>query len=440
MSPPKLTGNTPIASTVHPVHIVLCKAFGNKFNLALFNAFNSGLCKRLHFYKPLLWYHRLNIWVTTVTGSDLVCKRLDFLYISACFKICNNSLTCFKSCHTCIFSAVSYNRLILSSLSACNDFVGYCLFLCTGKMSVVSKGTNYGKIVTKTNFKVVRVVGRSDFYYACSLCHICVLVAYDRNFNIQKRQDNVTTVKMSISRIVGIYCNGSITEHRFGSCCCKLQLLARFLNSIEQVPEIRILRFIFNLGVGNGGIAMRTPVYHTVSSVNQSVIVKLAENGANGIWATLVKSKAFSFPIAGGAHFFELFYNSAAILLLPSPSTLKEFFSAYLLLCYTLFTHCLNNLCFGRNWSVVGSGEPKSVVAVHSVETNENILQGIIKSVSHMKLTCDIRGRNNYCVGRLIAFFISVKIAVIHPKFINLILKRGGVVLFFKFLWHKIIS
>ena len=221
--------------------------------------------------------------MTTVTGSYLVCKRLNFLYISACFKVCNNSLACFNGSHTCIFSAVSYNRLILCSLSACNDFVGNCFFLCTGEMSVVSKGTNYGKIMTKTNLKVVRVVGRSDFYNAGSLCHICVFVAYNRDFNIQKRQDNVTTVKMSISRIVGIYCNGSITEHRFGSCCCKLQLLARFLNGIEQVPEIRILRFIFNLGVGNGGIAMRTPVYHTISSVNESVVIKLTENGANGI-------------------------------------------------------------------------------------------------------------------------------------------------------------
>lgn len=52
--------------------------------------------------------------------------------------------------------------------------------------------------------------------------------------------------------------------------------------------------------------------------------------------------------------------------------------------------HSLYNLDFGCDGSVVGTGHPKGFVSAHSLETNYDILQSFVESVSHMKLPRDI--------------------------------------------------
>lgn len=47
-----------------------------------------------------------------------------------------------------------------------------------------------------------------------------------------------------------------------------------------------------------------------------------------------------------------------------------------------------------------------------------------------MELTRNIRGRNNYCVGRLIFLTFSVEIPAVKPHFINSFFNLFRVVLF----------
>ena len=92
---------------------------------------------------------------------------------------------------------------------------------------------------------------------------------------------------------------------------------------------------------------MGAPVDYSFASVNQTLFVKTAEHFKNSLAATLVKGETLSFPIAGGAHFFELFNNSAAVFFFPFPSTLEEAVSADIFLSQALFFHSFNNFCFG---------------------------------------------------------------------------------------------
>ena len=82
------------------------------------------------------------------------------------------------------------------------------------------------------------------------------------------------------------------------------------------------LLFILNLGIGNGGFAVGAPVDDALTSVNKSLFIEANKHLVNGLVATLVKSKAFPFPVAGGAHLFKLFNDSAAVLLFPFPGAL----------------------------------------------------------------------------------------------------------------------
>ena len=122
--------------------------------------------------------------MASVASTYIVFKRLNFFNISACFKVCKNSLSCFKSCHTCIFAAIEYLRLVLSSLTAFNNFIGSLFISLACHMTVISECTDNRKVMTKPYLKVVRVMSRSNFNNTCTLSHICMLVTYNRNFLI----------------------------------------------------------------------------------------------------------------------------------------------------------------------------------------------------------------------------------------------------------------
>ena len=374
--------------------------------------------------------------MATVAGADLVLDGFDFLNISALFKVFENCLSRFKSCHTRILTAVENLRLVLRDFSRSTQLVSLRLVLSTGHMSVIGKGSYNRKTVAKSYLKVVRVVCRRDFNNARSLGHIGVLVAYNRDFLIEKRQNNMTAVKMSVSRVVAVYCNRGIAEHGLGSCCGKLKLFARLLYGIEKMPEVRVLFLVLNLCVRNRSIAVRTPVYHSVAPVNQILIVQADKHLANGLAAALVKGESLSVPVARRAHFFELFDNSAAVLFFPFPRSFEKFISAQILFGKPLLAHSLDYLCLGCNRRMVRTGKPEGIVTRHSVITDKNILQCIVKGMSHMKLTCDIGGRNDYCIGLFPLLALSVKILVFNPCAVNAFFDILWVILFFKFFRH----
>ena len=187
--------------------------------------------------------------MATIASADLMLDRLDFFDISAFFKVLENCFSRFKRSHTRILAAVKHLGLVLCCLTRCTKLVRLSLIGSTCHMSVIGKCADNRKVMTKSDLKVVRVMCRCDFNNARALCHIGVLVADNRDFLIEKRQNNMTAVKMRISRVVAVYCNRRISKHCLGTGCCKLKLFARFLNCIEKMPEIRVLFLVLNLCV-----------------------------------------------------------------------------------------------------------------------------------------------------------------------------------------------
>ena len=176
--------------------------------------------------------------MATIAGAHIVLYRLDFLDIAAGFKVFKNCFAGFKSCHSRIFAAVKHFRLILRCLAASDNFVCRFLICLAGHMAVIGKGADDRQIVPEANFKVVRVVSRGDFNNTGAFGHIRMLVTNNGNFLIEQRQNNMTAVKMRITRIFAVDCNGSIAEHCFGAGCGKLKLFTGFLNRVKQMPKV----------------------------------------------------------------------------------------------------------------------------------------------------------------------------------------------------------
>ena len=59
VTPPNLTGNTPIPNIIHPAGISFGEAFGYKLGASIVYAVHSSLYQRLHFYEPLGGNQRL---------------------------------------------------------------------------------------------------------------------------------------------------------------------------------------------------------------------------------------------------------------------------------------------------------------------------------------------------------------------------------------------
>ena len=88
---------------------------------------------------------------------------------------------------------------------------------------------------------------------------------------------------------------------------------------------------------------------------------------------------------------------------------------------------------------MVGAGQPKGIVALHTVIADKYILERIIKSMTHVELTRNIRRGNNYSIGLLLRVGFGVKEIAVTPEFIGSVLHVLRIILLCEFLCHNII-
>ena len=291
--------------------------------------------------------------------------------------------------------------------------------------------------MAQTHFKVVGVVGGSDFYNAGAEFHINIFVGDNRDFPADKGKNQGFAHELRVTLVLGVYRNGGIAEKGFRTGCGKLQPAGAVGKGIAQVPEMTGLILVLNLRIGNGGFAAGTPVYNALAAVDKSLFVKVGKYLANGFAAALVKGKALSFPVAGAAQLFKLTDDGAAVFFFPVPCSFKEAFAPDGLFGKTLGTHIFNNFNLGGDGSVIRSGKPKRLVTLHTLHTNENVLNGFIHGVTHMKLAGDVWRRNYYGEGLFIGVYLCVEVSAVKPKLINAAFHLRRVVGFIEFFAHN---
>ena len=353
-------------------------------------------------------------------------KRLDLLECADRLKVCKDRLARLLDGHAGVLAAIQHRGLANGGGAALKELVGSSLILGAGHLAVVGEDAYHRQIVALTDLVVVGVVGGGDLYHTGTLGHVRVLVAHDRDLLVDQGQDHVAAVEVLVALVLGVDGNGSIAQHGLGAGGGKLQVLTRFLYGVEQVIEVAGLFFIFYLGIGNRGHTGGAPVDHAVAAVDQTLVKKANENVLYRLGAALVHGEALARPVARGAHALELGNDAAAVLALPLPGALKEALATHVVLGKALCAHSLYNLCLGCDRGVVGAGEPECAEAAHALVADENVLQGVIQGVTHVKLTRDVgRGHDNSeglfgFVGR------GGEVTLFAPIFIDSFLKLAG--------------
>ena len=151
--------------------------------------------------------------------------RLYFYKVAARFKISDNSLAAFLTCHALVFAALLiYGRVFIHDIY-------------------------HWEIMTQSHLKVIRVVSRSDLDNACSEIHFHIFIGNDWYFSVKQRQNAGLADKVLVSFVIRMNSYSRIAYHSFGTCGGKLQISASISQRVTQMPEERVLLFKFNLSV-----------------------------------------------------------------------------------------------------------------------------------------------------------------------------------------------
>ena len=406
VTPPDLTGNTPVTDVVHPAGIGLGEALRYELSAAVFNAVYSSLNQRLHLYEPLSRNLRFNSMAAALAVTHSMGMLFNLNQIAVCLQVSNNSLAAFLTSHA----------LVLAGFLRHN--------------AVHADNNDARQVVADTHLIVVRIMGRSNFYSAGTKLGINIAICDDRNNSIGSRQTQSFANQIAIARILRVNCYSSIAGQSFRTGGSNHQATAFLFNyRIVDVPKMARIVLMLNLDIAQCSVAVYAPVSDAGAFINQALFEQGAEHLANSLRAALVHREALTLPVAGNAQMLQLVNDAVAILLLPFPNAFQELFTAQVIASLALFFFDnLFNLNLCCQTGMVIAGHPQSVVAHHAVPANQDILQSVIQRMAHMQLTGDVRWGDNNTEGVLAFFYLSMKITMLFPEFIPFLLYGSRVI------------
>ena len=280
VSPPKLTGNAPVADIVGPVEVKLVHALRHQLDLPCLHSLSGGFDQLVHLHEPLKLDHGLNGGVAAVVGAYVMGVVLDLHQKAQGIQFLHDLLSGFVPVKSRVFAAVLVNG------------------------GVVVHDVDLGKTVALAHLEVVGVVGRRDLNNAGTEFHIHVLVFHHRDRFPYDRKIDLPSVEIGISLVLRVYGHRRISQHSLRSRGGKGQKLglAGFPVFVDQrifdMPQMGVLFLVAHLGVGNGGVADRAPVDDAAALIDPSLFMHPAEHFRNGLVAALVHGEAFSLPVA----------------------------------------------------------------------------------------------------------------------------------------------
>ena len=111
----------------------------------------------------------------------------------------------------------------------------------------------------------------------------------------------------------------------------------------------------------------------------------------------------------------------------PVPGMLQELLAAEVALLYSLLGKAVHHLSLSSDRSVVSTGHPQCIFALKASTASENILNGVVEHMPHVKHAGHIWRRNHYSV-RLTRIGHRAEKLVLLPVFIPFALNLRGVV------------
>ena len=344
MSPPQLTGDTPVTDIFHPIQVGFAETLWNKFGFILFDNPDGLFCQRLHLDEPLGRNDRLHILMAAITCADVVAVVFYFYQIAASLQIGNNGLTGIVAIHSFVLSAQLVN------------------------LTIVIQNTDHFQIVPQTNFKVVGIMGRCHLDASSAELHLRIVIGNNRNFFVHQGQNDFLAHDSAIAFIVGIDTDTGISQHSLRTGSSHNHFPAAVSQRITDMPQMARLVHILHFCIRQGSDTVGAPVDNSAALVYQTFFIQGNKHFPDSFGATLVHSKAGTIPIAGGAQFLLLLHNPVSVFIFPIPHPFQELLPAQIITGQAFFSEFLFHLDLCSNTSMVNAGHPQGIITLHPLK------------------------------------------------------------------------
>ena len=409
MTPPELTADTPVLDVLQPVAIGVLILLRVELDVVVHYWREGDVSKVLHLEEPLCRELWLDWHIGTLREAHLIIIVLNLLHQSGVLKVDGN---------------------LLAHVHAVHTYIETC---CLADGTIVVEDIDGLQTMLQTEGVVVDIVSWSHLQATGTELDIYVCILDDRNLAVYERYDHVLALQPGILLILRVDTHGRVAHDGFRTGGCYhcivallilvhhvllVHLLAVLLYYIIlQMVELRVLILVDNLLVRERSLGLRVPVDHAHATIDESLLVEVAEYVDNGTRAGLVHGEGSAVPVAAGTELAELLEDDAAVLVSPVPSVLEELIASKVCLLDTLLGEAVNHLSLGSDTGVVGTRYPASVLALHACTANENILDSIVEHVSHVEHTRYVWWRDNHRI-RFTTIWLRAEKLVVEPVLI----------------------
>jgi len=197
------------------------------------------------------------------------------------------------------------------------------------------------------------------------------------------------------------------------------------------VPEIALRRRALHFEIGERRLAARAPVHHVLAAIDQALFVEAHEDFAHGSGEAGIEGEALAAPVAACAEANHLAFDLVAVLRLPFPDALDEFFAAERAAVEAFFGELAFDHHLRGDAGVIGARQPQRVIAAHAMPAHGDVDFGVFEHVADVQRTGHIGRRDDERKYARLGFLSGVEDAGVDPPLRPVGFEPLGLVHFF---------
>ena len=397
MPPPQLPADAPVPDIRHPVFVRRAETLRMEAEIPLPECSQGRLCQRLHADEPLKAQARLHDGVATIAVAHSVDVLLDLLQQACRLEVLDDPFPRFET----IQATIRLRRVLVQGRIAVHHVEFY-------------------EAVPPADLEIVRVVGRRDFDEPGPEIRIDEFIRHDRDPTPGEWQLDFTADQMGILPVGRMHGHGRVTQHRLRTCGGNRDPAPGLIGQrVSDMPQLSLYLLVLRLFVGQRRMAPGAPVDDVVAPIDQPFFVQPDEHFPHCPRQTRVESESGAVPIARAADRLELLDDRASVRVHPFPHALHERLSSEVLPRESFLLELALHDVLGRDPGVIRARYPHRVPALHSLESDEDVLDRVVQPVTHMQGSRDIRRRDRDHVRIFRIGCLDMERASIEPPFIQ---------------------
>jgi len=219
-----------------------------------------------------------------------------------------------------------------------------------------------------------------------------------------------------VARVAGVHGHGGVAEHGLRARCRHHNATRAVGQGVLDVPQVAVDFVVgHHFLVRDGRPIVRAPVDDVGPTVDEAVVVELAEDKTDGPGKPLIECEALARPVHAAAEALELLGDPCMVLVLPGPHLVDEPLAPQVVPADAVLRQVPLDHGLGGDAGMVGARKPQGLIPGHAVVARQQVHDGVLQGVAHVQGSGDVGGRDDDAVWRLPALHAWREHAVAEP-------------------------